>query len=280
MTTLDKLESLAEDDSDTIRPFMPYEEEAIVALALDHPEFFTIAAQFLKQEMFGKLSVRYIIANLLQVFELHDTIPTRQYFETHLKKTLTEDDAYDEIFRIVRTKSNPRDIPLLKDTILKWAKNRAYGRLFAPDALAAYNRNDFTYIDDLVRDANRIADVGDFGFWFLDRYEELFEPEAIEHRTTGFAKLDKLLNNGGPSPKEVVCWLASTGLGKCHTLQSKIFVSELSHLYELEFENGEKVQVSGITKINTERGIIRVCDLTEDDNILEIPITQSWDIQL
>jgi replicative DNA helicase len=32
--------------------------------------------------------------------------------------------------------------------------------------------------------------------------------------TTGFASLDQRLNNGGPSRKEVVCWLAATNVGK------------------------------------------------------------------
>jgi replicative DNA helicase len=103
---------------------------------------------------------------------------------------------------------------MVKDTLLKWARDRQYGMLYSDEAIDAYRTGNYKYLEDLIRDANRIADVSENGFWFFENLELLFQDDIIDHRTTGFPKLDKILNNGGPSKKEVVCWLAGTNVGK------------------------------------------------------------------
>jgi len=60
--------------------------------------------------------------------------------------------------------------------------------------------------------------VGDQGFWFFDQVDEIFVDTAIEHISTGFPGLDANLNEGGPSPGEVLIILAPTGVGKTLTL--------------------------------------------------------------
>jgi replicative DNA helicase len=210
--TLGQLSALSKQESQT--PFGEYQEEAIVSLALDHPEFFTTAARFIKPEHFGRLECRWIIAELLNSFEKFDVIPTRNLLRDELKKQVTEDDAYEEIFRIVDRKSDPREVPIVKESLLKWSKERAFGMLYSDEAVEAYHRGDFGHLEQIVQEANRIADVGGGGFWFFENMEMLFQPDIIQHMTTGFARLDQLLNNGGPSRKEVVCWLAATNVGK------------------------------------------------------------------
>lgn len=210
--TMGRLEELATQEARS--PFGPYEEEAILSLALDHPEFFTSAARFMKPEMFSRLEVRWVMAEILNFFEQSSVIPTRKWLHSYLKRKVNVDDPWEEIFRLVGRKSDPREIPLVKDTILKWSRDRAYGLLYADEAVEAYHRGDYAYIENLVNEANRIADVGNNGFWFFENMEMLFQEDAIPHRTTGFPRLDRLLNNGGPGPKEVVCWLAGTNVGK------------------------------------------------------------------
>ncbi len=214
--TLSKLEALTGQDTQT-HPFGPYQEEAIISLALDHPEFFSAAARFLKPDMFGRLEARWVMAEILNTFEKHNVIPTRNMLRDQIKNgsnPITEDDPHDEVFRLVDRKSDPREIPIVKDTILKWSRDRAYGLLYSDEAVEAYHRQDYAYIETLVNEANRIADVGDNGFWFFENAELLFQHDIIQHMTTGFPRLDRLLNNGGPSRKEVVCWLAGTNVGK------------------------------------------------------------------
>lgn len=211
--TIGKLETLSGQDSQT-QPFGPYQEEAIVSLALDHPEFFSAAARFIKPDMFGRLEIRWIMAEILNTFEKFNVIPTRGMLNNDLQQKVTIDDPHEEIFRIVNRKSDPREVPIVKDTLLKWSRDRAYGLLYSDEAIEAYHRQDYTYIENIFQEANRIADVGNQGFWFFENAELLFQDDIIPHKTTGFPGLDRLLNNGGPSAKEVVCWLAGTNVGK------------------------------------------------------------------
>lgn len=211
--TIGKLETLSGQDSQT-QPFGPYQEEAIVSLALDHPEFFSAAARFIKPDMFGRLEIRWIMAEILNTFEKFNVIPTRGMLNNDLQQKVTIDDPHEEIFRIVNRKSDPREVPIVKDTLLKWSRDRAYGLLYSDEAIEAYHRQDYTYIENIFQEANRIADVGNQGFWFFENAELLFQDDIIQHKTTGFPGLDRLLNNGGPSAKEVVCWLAGTNVGK------------------------------------------------------------------
>ena len=108
----------------------------------------------------------------------------------------------------------------------------------------------------------------------------VFNPSANEHRTTGFPRLDKYLNDGGPSPKEVVCWLAGTNVGKCHTLESKILEERFSRIYEIELEDGTIKKLAGFRKIQTTRGMVRICDLTDEDDVVELPSSDVGDIRL
>ena len=210
--TLSTLEALTAQDAQ--KPFGPYQEEALISLALDHPEFFLAAARFMKPDMFANLVTRWVMAEILNCVEKHSVVPTRAMLRDILELAVTVDDPHDEIFRLVDRKSDPREVPIMKETVLKWSRDRAYGLLYTDEAIAAYHRQDYGYLETLFQEANRIADVGDQGFWFFENAELLFQPDAIQHRTTGFPKLDRILNNGGPSAKEVVCWLAGTNVGK------------------------------------------------------------------
>lgn len=212
MSTLDRLNEL--ESEGTPKPFGPHQEEAIIALALDHPDFVSGVINFLKPDLFNRLECRFVIAEMLNLYEQFGVIPTRNILRDVIENKLTSSDPFEIILPIIEKPSNPRDIPIIKDSLLKWAKLRAFGLLYSEEAIEAYNSENYEFIEKIVNEANRIADVGDKGFWFLDNFEILFQSEAVEHRTTGFPRLDRYLNNGGPSPKEVVCWLAPTNVGK------------------------------------------------------------------
>ncbi|MDB4490169.1 hypothetical protein N9045_01495 [bacterium] len=214
MNTLDILAKAEEESAEISQPFGPYEEQAIISLALDHPQFFTAVSGFLNPRMFKQLECQWVVGEILNAYEKFGTVPTRGILHDIITSKITEDDPFEEVLGLVQRKSNPREIPLVKDTLLKWAKDRQFGLLYSEEALEAYRMGNYQYLEELVMQANRIADVSDSGFWFFENLELLFQENAIDHRTTGFPKLDKFLNNGGPSKKEVLCWLAGTNVGK------------------------------------------------------------------
>lgn len=194
--------------------FDKYQEEAIVSLALDYPEFFTNAGQYIKPSMFVRPECQYVIAHILNAYEKYGIIPSRAVLRSKIVKELTVDDNYKEVLALLDRKSNHREVPIIKDELLKWARKRAFGMLYSDEAIASYHTGDFNAIENIFNEANKIVDVSSGGFWLFKSIETLFEPQANIHLTTGFPKLDAVLNEGGPSPKEVLCWMAPTGVGK------------------------------------------------------------------
>ena len=65
--TLLSLEAAAEadDDNKTEQPFGKFQEEAIISIALDQPDFFQSVSQFIKPDMFVRLETKYVMAELL-----------------------------------------------------------------------------------------------------------------------------------------------------------------------------------------------------------------------
>lgn len=210
--TLSKLQSA--DNEPTRTPFGPYEEEAIISVALEHPEFFTAVGRFLKPQMFAQPKTQFVIGHILNCFEKFNVVPTRKLLRDQIASSLTADDPWEDILALIDRPADHREVPIIKDTLLKWARDKAYGLIYSDEAQEAYARGDYDVIEKIINEANRISDIGQTGFWFFDQYQLLFEPDIVDHRTTGFPKLDALLNNGGPSTKEVVCWLAATNVGK------------------------------------------------------------------
>jgi len=279
MSTIDRIREAADDIQQA--EFEPYEEEAIISLAFDHPEFFSGVGRFLQPQMFIRPECKAVLAEILELYEKHNVIPRREMVRDHIHKWITEDHDWESILGVLERPSDPRDVPLVKDTLLEWARHKAYSLLFTIDAQDAYARKDYQYLEELLNQANRIADIGQRGFWFFENFETLFDPDVIDHRTTGFPTLDKYLNNGGPSPKEVVCWLAATNVGKCHSSQTLIIEEELSRIYELELEDGSVIKLRGSHEVQTTRGTIKVKDLTESDNLTEIPVgDDTWVLEL
>jgi replicative DNA helicase len=207
------------------RAFTKFQEESIISLALDHPEFFMATGRFMRPDMFHEPAPSLLMAHILNYMEKYDFVPTRALVRDEVATVLTEDEDYESVFAALDRKISHRDVPALKDSLLAWAKKRAYGLLYSDVAMQAYNSGDFAQLEKIVSEANRIADVGDTGIWFFDSLEMLLAPQSVEHRTTGFPRLDKILNNGGPSPKEVVCWLAPTNVGKSILLVNNCITS-------------------------------------------------------
>lgn len=221
MSTEEKLGSFGTID----QPFGPYQEEAIISLAFDHPEFFTSVGRFLKPEMFKRVECQYVMAKILNAFNEHSVVPTRELVRDETEKALSVDDPYESILSVINRKSDHREVPILKNTLLKWARDRAYGLIYSDEAMDAYHNKEYDKLEAIISEANKIADIGEGGFWFFENLDILFNKDTIEHRTTGFPQLDQFLNNGGPSPKEVLCWLAATNVGKSVMLCNNAFAS-------------------------------------------------------
>jgi len=196
------------------RPFGPHEEKIIVALAFSSPEFFGSVGQHLNAEYFHVPEARFVYSLIEIYYEKHDTIPTREVIQDTALKTLTVDDDYESILEIIKYEPNPREIPMAKESLLDWARNKAYGMLYEEEALGAYESGDYDTITEIIENAQRIVNVSDAGVDLFKTYKEVFEPNTEIKLTTGFRDLDRYINEGGPTKKDVFIWMAPTGVGK------------------------------------------------------------------
>lgn len=222
---IDALENSGEQD----HPFGDYEEEAIVSLAIDHPEFFTSTAQFLKHELFSRTEVQYVMAHIMNYYDKHHVFPTRGMLLDIIKRHLTVDyTGYEDILAIVRRPSDPREIPAIKDSLMTWVRSKAYGLLYDPETIAKYKNNDFDAVEKVFNQARNIQDIGGKTLWFFDSIERLFFVDESEKMTTGFIRLDHHINDGGPKRKEMLIWMAPTGVGKSIMLVNNAIANVLA----------------------------------------------------
>jgi replicative DNA helicase len=200
------------------RPFGPNEEKAIISLAFTAPEFFSSVGQHIDTKYFHLPEVKFVHAIISSLYEKHEVMPTREMVRDIAMKQLSVDDDYQRILDVVDRPSDPREIPTIKDTVIDWARSKAYGLLYDEEAIDAYESGDYDKISEIFENAQRIVDVSQAGDEFFKTYKDIFNLDFEEKLTTGFRDLDRLINEGGPTRGEVFVWMAPTGVGKSLTL--------------------------------------------------------------
>lgn len=213
MAGLDAVLDAPSDEAES--PFGKYEEEAIASLIIDHPEFFANIIPHLAADLFSRIEVKYVVASILNYHEEYQVFPTRGILRDRITQQLTVDDPYvTDIIAIVERKSDPREVPAIRAKIVEWARHRAFDQLFANDTIARFHAGDYAYIEAIFEKARRVQEVGGRSLWFFKELEKLFVDDTSEKFTTAFTTLDKYLNEGGPGRKEMLVWMAPTGVGK------------------------------------------------------------------
>lgn len=210
------IDALENQEGSENTPFGEYEEEAIVALLIEHPEFFSNIIPHLKDSLFKRIEVKYVVQHILDYFGDYNVFPTRKILRDIVAKHLTVDHPnYEEVIELIDRECDPREAPAVKASLIQWAKHRAYQILYNPDTIKRFNEGDFAYVDEVIEQARRIQEVGAKSFWFYDELEKIFFEEDGQEFTTGFDMLDKFIHDGsGPKRKEMLVWMAPTGVGK------------------------------------------------------------------
>jgi replicative DNA helicase len=202
-------------DEKTQAPFGPNEEKAIISLAFDMPEFFSQVGRHMSHKFFKKIENAAAYAIIEECFKKDGTIPTREMaLDIAASRLDTSADDFEATIETINRKSNYREVPTIKRTLLDWTRKQAYGLMYSDEALQAWERTDYKVLDEYYEQARRITDVSKPTYSFFDQIPQLFIDDTGERMTCGFPLLDAYINKGGPSRGEVFIWMAPVNRGK------------------------------------------------------------------
>lgn len=202
------------DDQQKEKKFGPSQEKAIISLIFDEPEFFTNVAQYLSPEDFNFVPAQYVYAIVYGYYKDKSVVITRDLCREEVEQQMTADDDFENVFEIINRRSNPREVPIIREKLVEWSKQRAYEKIYSDEAIQAFEAGDFSEITNIVEDARKITDKVSKGFWFFKNLDTLFIENQEQKLTTGFPRLDAIINEGGPTFGDTFCWMAPTGVGK------------------------------------------------------------------
>lgn len=194
------------------------EEYAIISLAFDQPEFFSSILQFMKSDFFQQFEARFVFDIINYHWQANEVVLSRAMARDIAQNELTADDPFEGILGLIDRESDPREVPIITDKLMGWAKRKSMLQLYETDVVQSVERGEFEDVERIIEESRRITNIGNQCHFFFNELEELFVKDTQEKFTTGFGKLDMALNEGGPARGEVFCWMAPTGVGKSITL--------------------------------------------------------------
>jgi replicative DNA helicase len=211
---MDEIQLKTEESIEKEAIFGKTEENAIISLAFDQPEFFSSIINYIKEEFFSRPEARFVLGFIKYHYERNDVILSRALCKDQVLDELTADDPHEDILALIDRVSDPREVPIITDKLMEWAKRKAYLQLYETETIEAVHNGEYEQVESILDEASRITNIGSQCHFFFDEVDELFVLETEEKFTTGFRGLDKVLNDGGPTRSEVCSFMAPTGKGK------------------------------------------------------------------
>ena len=216
-------------------------EIATVSLAFDQPEFFSIMMPYLKVDFFEySPAAKYVFALIKFYYDKHGIIASRAIIRDEVSQAMTADDSFEDVLKLVDRESDAREVPIVTARLSDFAKKKAYGQLYSEAANAAYERGDFDAIEKIIEEAKKITLMNTSVHDFFAEMQGLFIERVEDRFTTGFASLDRIINEGGPVRKDTFCFMAPTNTGKSIALANTgaINVKRGQNVVHITLEDG------------------------------------------
>jgi len=225
--------------------FTEFEEEQIILLALDSPDFFYRISRFLDHNYFSSDLHQYVMATYLEYYNKYDDVPTRDVLKNLVYRELKSDDELAEpVIEILNKEIDPRNNKYIRDIVVKWARTKQLSELYDERVMEAVQDGNIESVEEIFEKAMAISDIVIKPFRFFKDVDELFIEDEREYFTSGFSRLDGYIHDGrGPARREVFIWVAPTGVGKSIMLVNTSIANVLDgkNVLHISLENSEKV---------------------------------------
>lgn len=162
------------------REFGDFEEEAIISLLLDRPDLLEMALKLLKPDMFNRIEARFVWAWLFNAWEQHGQVMTRGLLRDQIARKLTVDDPYQEVMAIIDRKSNPRDVPIIREFFPKWLKQRAMLRVFDEEVIKSVQHGQYDMLLKIIDEYHAIDTGADDPYRGLITAEDLLAQQITD----------------------------------------------------------------------------------------------------
>ena len=166
--------------------------------------------------------LRVFVRKIMEYKEKFKIHPSKDAMITILRAELDEEDqatqktTRDFFVRVMSSDENPEDEDYIKHTALDFCRKQKLKEAMIKSA-RLIQKSSFDEISKIVNEALKLGSENDFGYEYIDDFEERFTIKSRNPVTTGWDHIDEI-SRGGLGKGELGVTIASTGSGKSMAL--------------------------------------------------------------
>ena len=166
--------------------------------------------------------LRVFVRKIMEYKEKFKIHPSKDAMITILRAELDEEDqatqktTRDFFVRVMSSDENPEDEDYIKHTALDFCRKQKLKEAMIKSA-RLIQKSSFDEISKIVNEALKLGSENDFGYEYIDDFEERFMIKSRNPVTTGWDYIDEI-SRGGLGKGELGVTIASTGSGKSMAL--------------------------------------------------------------
>jgi len=166
--------------------------------------------------------LRVFVRKIMEYKEKFKIHPSKDAMITILRAELDEEDqatqktTRDFFVRVMSSDENPEDEDYIKHTALDFCRKQKLKEAMIKSA-RLIQKSSFDEISKIINEALKLGSENDFGYEYIDDFEERFMIKSRNPVTTGWDYIDEI-SRGGLGKGELGVTIASTGSGKSMAL--------------------------------------------------------------
>ena len=197
-------------------------QEKLCELILKDRTFCDQIMEVLDIEFLELRHLRVFVGKIMEYKEKFKMHPSRDAMVTILRADLDDEDmatqktTRDFFVRVMSSDENPEDEDYIKHTALDFCRKQKLKEAMIKSA-RLIQKSSFDEISKIVNEALKLGSENDFGYDYLEDFEERFKLKSRNPITTGWEHIDEIAR-GGLGKGELGVTIASTGSGKSMAL--------------------------------------------------------------